>query len=70
MYVYRSKRNFRPSAPITQLFVVVHDDGWVTREDQKRINIKVGEIAFWEKEEWHTLGSDSGIKVINIIKIA
>jgi quercetin dioxygenase-like cupin family protein len=53
-------------APIAQLFVVIQGEGWVTGEDQKRIDIKVGEAAFWEKGEWHTSGSDSGMTAILI----
>ncbi|MBU8757188.1 hypothetical protein [Priestia megaterium] len=36
--------------PISHLFVVVQGKGWVTGENQKQINIKAGEAAFWEKE--------------------
>lgn len=36
-------------APIAQLFVVVQGEGWVTGEDKKRINIKVGEANFLGK---------------------
>lgn len=53
-------------APIPQLFIVVQGEGWVTGEDQERINIKVGEAAFWEKGEWHTSGSNSGMTAIVI----
>lgn len=53
-------------APIAQLFVVVQGEGWVTGKDKKRINIKVGEAAFWEKGEWHTSGSNSGMTAILI----
>jgi quercetin dioxygenase-like cupin family protein len=53
-------------APIAQLFVVVQGEGWVTGEDKKRINIKVGEAAFWEKGEWHTSGSNNGMTAILI----
>jgi len=53
-------------APIAQLFVVVQGEGWVTGEDKKRINIKVGEAAFWKKGEWHTSGSNNGMTAILI----
>ncbi|GAB1786344.1 cupin domain-containing protein [Priestia aryabhattai] len=53
-------------APIAQLFVVVQGEGWVTGEDQKQINIKAGEAAFWEKGEWHTSGSNSDMTAILI----
>ncbi|MDY0944259.1 cupin domain-containing protein [Priestia megaterium] len=53
-------------APVSQLFVVVQGEGWVTGEDQKQINIKAGEAAFWEKGEWHTSGSNSGMTAILI----
>ncbi|MED4254816.1 cupin domain-containing protein [Priestia megaterium] len=53
-------------APIPQLFIVVEGEGWVTGENQKRIPIKRGEAALWEKEEWHTSGSETGMTAIVI----
>jgi len=53
-------------APIPQLFIVVEGEGWVTGENQKRISIKRGEAALWEKGEWHTSGSETGMAVIVI----
>ncbi|MGC3791260.1 cupin domain-containing protein [Priestia aryabhattai] len=53
-------------APITQLFIVVEGEGWVTGEDQKRISIKSGEVALWEKGEWHMSGSEEGMAAIVI----
>ena len=53
-------------APIAQLFIVVEGEGWVTGEDQRRIPIKRGEAALWEKGEWHTSGSAEGMTAIVI----
>ncbi|MFY2251658.1 cupin [Priestia megaterium] len=53
-------------APIPQLFIVVEGEGWVTGEDQKRISIKHGEAALWEKGEWHMSGSEEGMTAIVI----
>ncbi|MFL0569978.1 cupin domain-containing protein [Priestia megaterium] len=53
-------------APISQLFIVVEGEGWVTGENQKRIPIKRGEAALWEKGEWHTWGSETGMTAIVI----
>ena len=53
-------------APIPQLFIVVEGEGWVTGENQKRIPIKRGEAALWEKGEWHTSGSEEGMAAIVI----
>ncbi|MDC7769079.1 cupin domain-containing protein [Priestia megaterium] len=52
--------------PISQLFIVVDGEGWVTGEDQKRISIKSGEAVLWEKGEWHTSGSETGMAAIVI----
>ncbi|MEI4526028.1 hypothetical protein [Priestia megaterium] len=35
----------------------------VTGENQKRISIKRGEAVLWEKGEWHTSGSETGIVI-------
>jgi len=53
-------------APIPQLFIVVEGEGWVTGENQKRIPIKRGEAALWEKGEWHMSGSEEGMAAIVI----
>lgn len=53
-------------APIPQLFIVVEGEGWVTGENKKRIPIKRGEAALWEKGEWHTSGSETGMAAIVI----
>jgi len=53
-------------APIPQLFIVVEGKGWVTGGDQKRVSIKRGEAAMWEKGEWHTSGSEEGMTAIVI----
>ncbi|MED4280432.1 cupin domain-containing protein [Priestia megaterium] len=53
-------------APIPQLFIVVEGEGWVTGENQKRIPIRRGEAALWEKGEWHTSGSETGMTAIVI----
>ncbi len=53
-------------APISQLFIVVEGEGWVTGENQKRISIKRGEAVLWEKGEWHTSGSETGMTAIVI----
>ncbi|MBA2875446.1 cupin domain-containing protein [Thermaerobacillus caldiproteolyticus] len=53
-------------APVSQLFLVVQGEGWVTGEDRKRIFVKRGEGVFWEKGEWHESGSDKGMTAIVI----
>ncbi|MCM3183860.1 cupin domain-containing protein [Priestia megaterium] len=53
-------------APIPQLFIVAEGEGWVTGENQKRISIKRGEAVLWEKGEWHTSGSETGMTAIVI----
>ena len=66
MYIEQKGILGHHQAPVSQLFVVVQGEGWVTGADQKQINIKAGESAFWEKGEWHTSGSNSGMTAILI----
>ena len=49
-----------------QLFMVVEGDGWVLGEDQRRVAIKPGEAAFWQKDEWHSSGTETGLKALVI----
>lgn len=57
---------FIPKHPATgpQLFVVVEGTGWVSGNDGERIPIKSGQAAFWEPEESHESGTDTGMKAI------
>jgi len=48
------------------LFLVVQGEGWVSGESDKRVFIKTGEAAYWEKGEWHESGTESGITAIII----
>ncbi len=49
-----------------QLFMVVEGKGWVVGEDQKRVEIKPGQAAFWRKDEWHSCATEHGLSAIVI----
>jgi len=49
-----------------QLFVVVQGEGWVRGTEQERTPIKAGQIAYWQKDEWHESGTDTGLTAILI----
>ncbi|WP_462411538.1 cupin domain-containing protein [Neobacillus sp. Marseille-QA0830] len=51
-------------APVPQLFIVVHGEGWIECEDNTRITLKSGEGVFWEKGEGHISGSDTGLSAL------
>ena len=53
-------------ATIPQLFLVVQGEGWVRGESDKRVFIKTGEAAYWEKGEWHESGTETGMTAIII----
>jgi len=49
-----------------QLFLVVQGEGWVRCEESERVPIKIGQAAYWEKDEWHESGTATGMTVILI----
>ena len=53
-------------ATVSQLFLVVQGEGWVRGETTSKIQIKAGQAAYWEKDEWHEAGTKSGMIVIII----
>jgi quercetin dioxygenase-like cupin family protein len=53
-------------AALPQLFLVVQGEGWVRGESPERVSLKAGQAAYWEKEEWHESGTETGMTVIII----
>jgi hypothetical protein len=53
-------------ATISQLFLVVQGEGWVSGKESTRYNIDSGYAAFWERGEIHESGSEEGMLVIVI----
>ncbi len=51
---------------VPQLFLVVQGRGWVRGETDDRLPIMAGYAAFWDKDEWHASGTDSGLTAILI----
>jgi hypothetical protein len=53
-------------AATPQLFLVVQGEGWVRGAARDLIPITVGTAAFWEKDEWHESGTETGMTAIVI----
>ena len=53
-------------ATTPQLFLIVAGEGWVTSENHVRQPISEGYAVFWETDEWHESGSDTGMTAIVI----
>lgn len=53
-------------APVPQLFIVVHGEGWVCGGDQEKVFIKTGEGVLWQTGEAHESRSDSGLTALVI----
>jgi len=51
-------------ATVSQLFLVVQGEGWVRGESPERISIQAGQAAYWEKDEWHESGTQTGMTAI------
>jgi quercetin dioxygenase-like cupin family protein len=54
----------RHAAIMPQLFCVVAGGGWVSGEDGARVPIRPGEAAWWDRDELHESGTDTGMTAI------
>jgi quercetin dioxygenase-like cupin family protein len=54
----------RHAATMPQLFCVVAGGGWVSGEDGTRVPIRTGEAAWWDRDEVHESGTDTGMTAI------
>lgn len=53
-------------ADTPQLFMVIEGKGWVKGKENRKIAISQGQIAFWDKEEWHETTTEDGLVAIAI----
>jgi quercetin dioxygenase-like cupin family protein len=53
-------------ATMPQLFLVVQGEGWVRGESPEQHAITVGRAAYWEEDEWHESGTESGMTAVVI----
>lgn len=51
-------------ATVPQLFLVVLGKGWVRDDSLKRIPVEAGQAAYWDKDEWHESGTETGMTAI------
>ena len=56
----------RHEAGFGQLWIVVEGEGWVVGDDGQRHEVRPGDIAFFERGEHHSKGSDSGMTAVMI----
>src|SRR5262245_19682837 len=49
-----------------QLFIVLEGSGWVASADGRRVEVQIGQGAYFDKGERHSKGSDHGMKVLMI----
>lgn len=53
-------------ATTQQLFLVLKGKGWARGKFPNRIPIAENQAVFWEKNEWHEVGTDAGLVAIVI----
>ena len=53
-------------APVPQLFIVMHGEGWVRGEDDEKITIKSGQGVLWHQGQAHESGSTTGLTALVI----
>jgi quercetin dioxygenase-like cupin family protein len=49
-----------------QLFLVVDGSGWAEGEDGRRVALRAGQGAFFERGEMHSKGSETGMTAIMV----
>jgi quercetin dioxygenase-like cupin family protein len=54
----------RHAAVVTQLFVVVAGEGWVTGADGPRVPVSAGDGVLWETGEEHESGTNTGLTAV------
>lgn len=53
-------------ASAQQLFLVIKGKGWARGKFPNKIPIAENQAVFWEKNEWHEAGTDTGLVAIVI----
>jgi quercetin dioxygenase-like cupin family protein len=53
-------------AAAPQLFLLVAGEGWVRDASDQKISVKAGQAVFWEKDEWHESGTETGLTAVII----
>lgn len=48
----------------SQLLLVVQGEGWVRGKEESRTPIHSGQAVFWDHDEWHETGTESGLMAI------
>ncbi|QSJ19161.1 cupin domain-containing protein [Nostoc sp. UHCC 0702] len=56
----------RHQAGYGQLFLVISGEGWASGEDNHRVQLSAGQGAYFERGEFHSKGSDTGMTVIMV----
>jgi quercetin dioxygenase-like cupin family protein len=51
-------------ATTPQLFIVVAGEGWVRGGAGENWRIVPGQAAFWQKDEWHESGTETGMSAL------
>jgi len=49
-----------------QLFLLVEGQGWIRNEFDEIFPIQEGQAVYWEQNEWHELGSETGMTAVII----
>jgi quercetin dioxygenase-like cupin family protein len=56
----------RHEAGYGQLFVVVEGSGWVSGQDDVRIDVSAGAVVLFQRGEHHDKGSDTGMTAVMV----
>ena len=54
----------RHPAAVSQLFLLIDGEGWVSGQDGQRYSIRKGQAAYWNAGEEHESGTASGMTVL------
>lgn len=71
VYIRPNGKIGRHQAVTPQLFLLVQGEGWVRGAAGKKLSVREGQAIFWEQDEWHESGTETGMTavIIEAVKI-
>ena len=69
VYLHPNKSISYPPAMTQHLFLLVDGEGWIKSESGEIQAVRQGQAIFWENDEWHESGTDSGMTAVIIDNI-
>jgi quercetin dioxygenase-like cupin family protein len=66
VYVHPNGKIGQRQAATQQLFLLMEGEGWIRGGTEEKHAIRQGQAVFWEKDEWHESGTETGMTAVII----